>query len=103
MNMKLAWKWKAATENSMKVVMPLSPTYVNKKGAKQMKKWRNCELHNVNDAEAIRAIRVYCNMHHIPYETSDAGYNLTHFEIYCDDEMAKSFNAIISGKAVYHF
>ena len=36
-------------------------------------------------------------------ETSDAGYNLTHFEIYCDDEMAKSFNAIISGKAVYHF
>ena len=70
---------------------------------RQMKKWRNCELHNVDDAEAIRAIRVYCNMHRIPYETSDAGYNLTHFEIYCDDEMAKSFNAIISGKAVYYF
>ena len=50
-------------------------------------KWRNCELHNVDDAEAIRAIRKYCNMHNIPYETSDAGYNLTHFEIYCDDEL----------------
>lgn len=67
------------------------------------KKWRNCELHNVDDAEAIRAIRAYCNMHRIPYETSDAGYNLTHFEIYCDGEMAKSFDAIISGKAVYYF
>ena len=66
-------------------------------------KWRNCELHNVDDAEAIRAIRKYCNMHNIPYETSDAGYNLTHFEIYCDDEIAKSFNAIIKGKAVYHY
>lgn len=78
----------------------LQPT---RKEVNMEKKWRNCELHNVNDAEAIRAIRKYCNMHHIPYETSDAGYNLTHFEIYCDDEMAKSFNAIISGKAVYHF
>lgn len=61
------------------------------------KKWRNCELHKANDAEAIRAVRKYCNTHGIQYETSDAGYGYTHFEILCTSEIAKTINAVING------
>lgn len=67
------------------------------------KKWRNCELHNINDAEPIRAVRKYCDMRNIQYETSDAGYEYTHFEILCTNEIARTLDAIIAGKVDYHF
>jgi len=33
-DMKPAWKWKVPIRNSMRAVMPLSPTSVDKKGSK---------------------------------------------------------------------
>lgn len=67
------------------------------------KKWKNCELHSTEDAKAIKGIRKYCNTHHIPYETSDAGYGYVHFEIYCTTEIALALEAIIKDVADYHY
>jgi len=49
-----------------------------------MKRWYNIDL--INDAD-IMALRMYLRDNGIKYETS-GNYNMTHFEIYCDAEMA---------------
>ena len=49
-----------------------------------MKRWYNIDL--LNDTDII-ALRMFLRDNGIKYETS-GNYNMTHFEIYCDAEMA---------------
>ena len=57
-----------------------------------MKRWYNIDL--INDADII-ALRMYLRDNSIKYETS-GNYNMTHFEIYCDAEMAVNINDYIN-------
>lgn len=57
-----------------------------------MKRWYNIDL--INDADII-ALRMYLRDNGIQYETS-GNYNMTHFEIYCDAEMASKIDDYIN-------
>lgn len=57
-----------------------------------MKRWYNIDL--LNDADII-ALRMFLRDNGIKYETS-SNYNMTHFEIYCDAEMANKIDDYIN-------
>ena len=57
-----------------------------------MKRWYNIDL--INDADII-ALRMFLRDNGIKYETS-GNYNMTHFEIYCDAEMAVKIDDYIN-------
>ena len=57
-----------------------------------MKRWYNIDL--INDADII-VLRMFLRDNGIKYETS-GNYNMTHFEIYCDAEMAKKIDDYIN-------
>ena len=57
-----------------------------------MKRWYNIDL--INDDDII-ALRMYLRDNGIKYETS-GNYNMTHFEIYCDAEMAVKIDDYIN-------
>lgn len=57
-----------------------------------MKRWYNIDL--INDADII-SFRMFLRDNGIKYETS-GNYNMTHFEIYCDAEMAVKIDDYIN-------
>lgn len=61
------------------------------------RKWRNIEL---KDPTTIYEVRSYCirrkkGNRRFMFETSDAGYGYTHFEIFCTEGEANGINRLI--------
>lgn len=54
--------------------------------------WKSTELKG-NDVEKFRE---YCREMHINFETSDAGYGYTHFEVLVDEEELHNANEFLN-------
>lgn len=55
------------------------------------RRWLSTELKG-ND---VGRFREYCRDMHLNFETSDAGYGYTHFEVLCSDEELAKANGFI--------
>lgn len=57
------------------------------------RRWRNTEL----KGDAVVRFKGYLRDMHINFETSDAGYGYTHFEVLIDEEEEIKANEFLNG------